>query len=134
MKTQSPPPAVTKMLTGIQGFDEITDGGLPRARTTLVMGGSSNLVVDMAGFTGTDPQIEYVLADTPSWSSTQGFANPSVINNTSGQLPANGVIPVRTNLSYKIVSAGVSQPSARSRPIMARPSSLGSMRSMTSTS
>jgi len=31
--------AVTKMLTGIQGFDEITDGGLPRGRTTLVMGG-----------------------------------------------------------------------------------------------
>jgi KaiC/GvpD/RAD55 family RecA-like ATPase len=27
------------MLTGIQGFDEITDGGLPRGRTTLVMGG-----------------------------------------------------------------------------------------------
>ncbi len=31
--------AVTKMLTGIQGFDEITDGGLPSGRTTLVMGG-----------------------------------------------------------------------------------------------
>jgi circadian clock protein KaiC len=31
--------AVTKMLTGMQGFDEITDGGLPRARTTLVTGG-----------------------------------------------------------------------------------------------
>jgi circadian clock protein KaiC len=31
--------AVTKVLTGIQGFDEITDGGLPRERTTLVMGG-----------------------------------------------------------------------------------------------
>lgn len=29
----------TKALTGIQGFDEITGGGLPRARTTLVMGG-----------------------------------------------------------------------------------------------
>ncbi|HMG55068.1 MAG TPA: circadian clock protein KaiC [Kofleriaceae bacterium] len=29
----------TKMLTGIQGFDEITGGGLPRGRTTLVMGG-----------------------------------------------------------------------------------------------
>ncbi len=27
------------MLTGIQGFDEITEGGLPRGRTTLVMGG-----------------------------------------------------------------------------------------------
>lgn len=39
MKISSPYPAVTKTLTGIQGFDEITDGGLPNARTTLVMGG-----------------------------------------------------------------------------------------------
>jgi circadian clock protein KaiC len=39
MKTKSVRPAVTKMLTGIQGFDEITEGGLPRGRTTLVMGG-----------------------------------------------------------------------------------------------
>jgi circadian clock protein KaiC len=31
---------LSKMRTGIQGFDEITDGGLPRARTTLVMGGA----------------------------------------------------------------------------------------------
>lgn len=30
---------LTKVLTGIQGFDEITNGGLPRGRTTLVMGG-----------------------------------------------------------------------------------------------
>src|SRR5688572_1916783 len=36
---QTSAPAVTKMLTGIRGFDEITDGGLPRGRTTLVMGG-----------------------------------------------------------------------------------------------
>jgi circadian clock protein KaiC len=28
-----------KLLTGIQGFDEITDGGLPRGRTSLIMGG-----------------------------------------------------------------------------------------------
>lgn len=28
-----------KMLTGIVGFDEISDGGLPRGRTTLVIGG-----------------------------------------------------------------------------------------------
>ena len=33
-------PAVPKMPTGIAGFDEITDGGLPRGRTTLVMGGA----------------------------------------------------------------------------------------------
>lgn len=31
--------AVTKRLTGIRGFDEITEGGLPSGRTTLVMGG-----------------------------------------------------------------------------------------------
>jgi circadian clock protein KaiC len=39
MKIHSPYPVVTKRLTGIQGFDEITDGGLPLGRTTLVMGG-----------------------------------------------------------------------------------------------
>jgi circadian clock protein KaiC len=39
MKINSPHPVVTKVPTGIQGFDEITDGGLPRGRTTLVMGG-----------------------------------------------------------------------------------------------
>ena len=30
---------LTKVLTGIKGFDEITDGGLPGGRTTLLMGG-----------------------------------------------------------------------------------------------
>jgi circadian clock protein KaiC len=39
MKIQSPHPTLTKVLTGIQGFDEITDGGLPQGRTTLVLGG-----------------------------------------------------------------------------------------------
>jgi circadian clock protein KaiC len=39
MKAKPPRPKVTKSLTGIEGFDEITDGGLPRGRTTLVMGG-----------------------------------------------------------------------------------------------
>jgi circadian clock protein KaiC len=39
MKVLSPHGAVTKLVTGIQGFDEITDGGLPRGRTTLVVGG-----------------------------------------------------------------------------------------------
>ncbi|MGI8401939.1 MAG: ATPase domain-containing protein [Gemmatimonadaceae bacterium] len=35
----TPHAAVTKILTGIRGFDEITDGGIPRQRTTLVTGG-----------------------------------------------------------------------------------------------
>jgi circadian clock protein KaiC len=39
MNTDSPA-AVRKMLTGIQGFDEISGGGLPRGRTTLVSGGA----------------------------------------------------------------------------------------------
>lgn len=30
---------ISKMLTGIQGLDEITDGGLPRHRSSLVVGG-----------------------------------------------------------------------------------------------
>jgi circadian clock protein KaiC len=40
MRTHAPGDAVIKLRTGIQGFDEITDGGLPRGRTTLVMGGA----------------------------------------------------------------------------------------------
>jgi circadian clock protein KaiC len=39
MKIRSPYPPLLKLPTGIQGFDEITDGGLPSGRTTLVMGG-----------------------------------------------------------------------------------------------
>jgi len=41
MQSQDPKVSRTdKVLTGIQGFDEITQGGLPRGRTTLVMGGA----------------------------------------------------------------------------------------------
>ena len=39
MMTKSPRAAVTKLLTGIDGFDQITGGGLPRGRTTLLLGG-----------------------------------------------------------------------------------------------
>jgi circadian clock protein KaiC len=39
MHMKSPYGSVTKLPTGIKGFDEITDGGLPRDRTTLVLGG-----------------------------------------------------------------------------------------------
>ena len=42
MRKPAPQVAVTKIVTGIQGFDEITGGGLPRARTTLVMGGAGS--------------------------------------------------------------------------------------------
>ena len=38
-KGNAPRAPIDKVLTGIRGFDEITDGGLPRGRTTLVMGG-----------------------------------------------------------------------------------------------
>lgn len=39
MKIYAQHTAVTKAPTGIQGFDEITGGGLPKGRTTLVLGG-----------------------------------------------------------------------------------------------
>ena len=39
MAKTAPRPQLLKSLTGIQGFDEISLGGLPRNRTTLVMGG-----------------------------------------------------------------------------------------------
>ncbi len=38
MSVQVPPIGLDKAPTGIAGFDEITNGGLPRGRTTLVMG------------------------------------------------------------------------------------------------
>jgi KaiC len=44
METQSPHASVTKMPTGIEGFDEITGGGLPRGRTTLVVGSDFKLL------------------------------------------------------------------------------------------
>jgi circadian clock protein KaiC len=39
LETQSPLRTIRKSPTGIQGFDEITGGGVPRGRTTLVAGG-----------------------------------------------------------------------------------------------
>ena len=33
------PAGVLKVPTGIAGLDEMTDGGLPRSRTTLLFGG-----------------------------------------------------------------------------------------------
>ena len=38
-RTNRSTPEARKIPTGIRGFDEITSGGLPRRRTTLVMGG-----------------------------------------------------------------------------------------------
>ena len=35
----SKPAGLLKAATGIAGLDEVTDGGLPRGRTTLVCGG-----------------------------------------------------------------------------------------------
>jgi circadian clock protein KaiC len=40
IKAHSQLTAMSKVLTGIQGLDEISGGGLPRGRTTLVVGGA----------------------------------------------------------------------------------------------
>lgn len=39
VRAQPPASARKKVPTGIAGFDEITGGGLPRGRTTLITGG-----------------------------------------------------------------------------------------------
>src|SRR5208283_2152498 len=36
------PPVLRKVPTGIQGLDELTDGGLPRGRSTLLCGGAGS--------------------------------------------------------------------------------------------
>src|SRR6187401_787240 len=38
-RTPPPGPVLEKVVTGISGFDEITGGGLPRGRPTLICGG-----------------------------------------------------------------------------------------------
>jgi circadian clock protein KaiC len=39
MRRKPKQPSLQKVATGIAGFDEITDGGLPKGRPTLVCGG-----------------------------------------------------------------------------------------------
>src|SRR5437016_1458398 len=39
-KQKTPPVSLPKCTTGIQGLDEITGGGLPKGRPTLVCGGA----------------------------------------------------------------------------------------------
>ncbi|MBC7605732.1 MAG: KaiC 1, partial [Burkholderiales bacterium] len=41
-KSPSPSEQLQKCPTGITGFDEITEGGLPKNRTTLVSGGAGS--------------------------------------------------------------------------------------------
>ena len=41
-KSSSHPKQIQKCATGIKGFDEITEGGLPKNRTTLVSGGAGS--------------------------------------------------------------------------------------------
>src|SRR5271157_4710091 len=36
------PPVLRKIATGIQGLDELTDGGLPKGRSTLLCGGAGS--------------------------------------------------------------------------------------------
>src|SRR5689334_13186957 len=41
-KKTSAPQTLSKTLTGIAGFDDITNGGLPTARPTLICGGAGS--------------------------------------------------------------------------------------------
>ena len=41
-KSSIPRSQLAKCLTGIKGFDEITEGGLPKGRTTLISGSAGS--------------------------------------------------------------------------------------------
>ena len=42
MKAYEDPIGVQKAPTGIEGLDEITHGGLPKGRTTIIIGGAGS--------------------------------------------------------------------------------------------
>jgi circadian clock protein KaiC len=65
-------PLLTKAPTGIAGLDEITGGGLPRGRTTLLVGGSGSGKTILAvqflvhGARGGEPGIFVAFEETPA--------------------------------------------------------------------
>ena len=42
LRKTSPPPVLRKVPTGIRGLDELTGGGLPEGRSTLLCGGAGS--------------------------------------------------------------------------------------------
>jgi circadian clock protein KaiC len=98
----------TKRLTGIRGFDEITDGGIPRGRTTLVLGGPGcgktvfALQTLVAGVKSSEAGIFVAFEETVP----QIQANASGFGWKLDALPAKKLFFLDARLSPEIVHTG----------------------------
>ena len=109
MKTHPKQAPLTKILTGIRGFDEITNGGLPRARTTLVMGGAGcgktvfalQLLVN-----GIHQNKEAALFVAFEEKTSQILANAATFKWDMGELARNKLFFLDAQLSPDVVKSG----------------------------
>jgi circadian clock protein KaiC len=109
MKINSPYPVVTKVLTGIQGFDEITDGGLPRGRTTLVMGGpgcGKTVFALQSLVTGANKRMEAGIFVAFEESTRQIVANAATFGWDLPALAKKKLFFLDAQLSPEVVKAG----------------------------
>lgn len=96
------------MLTGIRGFDEITDGGLPRGRTTLVTGGPGcgktvfALQTLINGVRAKEAAIFVAFEE----SAAQIVANAAAFGWEASALQKNGIFFLDARLSPAVVTAG----------------------------
>jgi circadian clock protein KaiC len=109
MTTRSPRTALTKVRTGIQGFDEITGGGLPLGRTTLIRGGPGcgktvfalQVLVNGAG-AGKEPGIFVALEE----GTRQIIANAATFGWDLRTLEKKNLFFLDARLSPQVVKAG----------------------------
>src|ERR1700689_409283 len=105
----SSPAALKKALSGIAGFDEITGGGLPRGRTTLLLGGPGSgktvfalqYLVNGARIFG-EPGIFVAFEET----SKRIMANAESFDWKLGQLQKKKLLFVDAQPSYDLVQTG----------------------------
>src|SRR3954470_8364207 len=109
MNCEPSPATVTKMLTGIQGFDEISCGGVPRERTTLVMGGPGcgktgfGLQTLVNGATGTNEAGLFVAFEE---STRQIVANAATFGWDLAALEGSKLFFLDARISPEVVKAG----------------------------
>jgi circadian clock protein KaiC len=109
MENQPSHAPVTKTLTGIDGFDQITSGGLPRGGTTLVMGGpgcGKTVFALQSLVNGATQAREAGLFVAFEESSTQIIANAATFGWDLAALTRKKLFFLDARLSPEVVKAG----------------------------
>jgi len=103
------PPPLSKLPTGIQGFDEVSQGGLPRNRTTLVMGsaGAGKTVFSLQSLVNAarqrrEPGIFVAFEESPR----QIAENAAAFDWGLPGLPKNKLFFLEARLSPTVVQSG----------------------------